>query len=294
MPRAVIEAGIVQSEDALTDVLTDDALAGDYRVFQRKGGHRYSLDDTLTAWVAARARPEAPCALDLGCGIGSVLLMTAYALPRARLFGLEAQAVSFDLAERNIARNGLRGRVCAELGDMRDPATLDRLLAANGGRFELVTGTPPYLPQEHGTLPPDSQKAHARFELRGGVEAYIAAAAHVVAPAGRLVVCAGARADERVLSAAAAHGLRVLEKLPVIPSPLKGVLFSVWTLGASTAFPLKAPLFEKAPFMARDQAGARTQAALELRTFFGLPNPVDEANSPRVRARGRASREGSR
>jgi tRNA1Val (adenine37-N6)-methyltransferase len=294
MPRAVIDPGTTQAKDVLTDVVTDDALAGDYRVFQRKGGHRYSLDDTLTAWVAARARPEAPSAVDLGCGIGSVLLMTAYALPHARLYGLEAQAISFELAERNIARNGLDGRVCAELGDMRDPATLDRLLAANGGRFELVTGTPPYLPQEHGTLPPDSQKAHARFELRGGVEAYIDAAARVLAPAGRFVVCAGARADDRVLSAAAAHGLHVLEKLPVIPSPLKGVLFSVWTLSTSAAFPLKPPLVEGSPFMARDQAGARTQAALELRSFFGLPNPVDEANSPRVRARGRAPREGSR
>jgi tRNA1Val (adenine37-N6)-methyltransferase len=185
----------------MDDELTDDALAGELRVFQRKHGHRYSLDDTLTAWTAAVAQPSAGCALDLGCGIGSVLLMLAHALPSARLFGLEAQAQSFDLVCKNVARNDLGGRVRPAHGDMRDPAALDALLERNGGQFQLVTGTPPYLPKEHGTLPPDSQKAHARFELRGGVEAYIGAAARVLAPGGTFVVCAGARVKRHASTA---------------------------------------------------------------------------------------------
>lgn len=274
---------------ASNEALTDDALAGDLRVFQRKHGHRYSLDDTLTAWVAARARRDARCALDLGCGIGSVLLMLAHALPQARLFGLEAQAQSFDLATQNIARNGLGARVSATYGDLRDMAKLDALVADNGGRFELVTGTPPYLPKEHGTLPPDPQKAHARFELRGGVEAYVAAAARVLAPGGTFVVCAGARGDQRVHDAAGEHGLHVHEKLAAIPSPIKGVLFSVWTLGATAE-----PYIERAPFVARSESGARTEQALALRSFFGLPNPLAEPESPRLRARGRSPRESPR
>lgn len=271
------------------DALTDDALAGELRVFQRKHGHRYSLDDTLTAWTAALARPNAACALDLGCGIGSVLLMLAHALPGARLFGLEAQAQSFELVCKNVARNQLEARVRPAHGDMRERAALDGLVEQNGGRFELVTGTPPYLPKEHGTLPPDSQKAHARFELRGGVEAYIAAAAHVLAPGGTFVVCAGARGDERVRSAAVEHGLHVHARLAAVPSPIKEPLFSVWTLGT-----MPAPFVEREPFVARDAAGARTEQALALRSFFGLANPVDEPNSPRLRARGRAPRTESR
>jgi tRNA1(Val) A37 N6-methylase TrmN6 len=274
---------------ATNDELTDDALAGELRVFQRKHGHRYSLDDTLTAWTAAVARPGAARALDLGCGIGSVLLMLAHALPSARLFGLEAQAQSFDLVCKNVARNGLGARVQPAHGDMRDPAALDALVAQNGGRFELVTGTPPYLPKEHGTLPPDSQKAHARFELRGGVEAYIGAAARVLAPGGTFVVCAGARGDERVRGAAREHGLHVHARLAAIPSPLKGVLFSVWTLGTEPA-----DFVEREPFVARDATGARTEQARALRSFFGLPNPVDEPDSPRLRSRSQAARTESR
>ena len=69
-------------------------LTGDWRVYQRDGGHRWSTDDMVTSWVAGRvlrdvllpaaaaaAGPSTPLALrylDLGCGIGSVLMMTAW------------------------------------------------------------------------------------------------------------------------------------------------------------------------------------------------------------------------
>jgi tRNA1(Val) A37 N6-methylase TrmN6 len=266
--------------------LTDDALAGELRVFQRRNGHRYSLDDTLTAWVAARARPRAESALDLGCGIGSVLLMLAYKLRTARLCGLEAQVQSHALASSNIARNGLAARVRATLGDLRERASLDALRAENLGQpFELITGTPPYLPKEHGTLPPDAQRAHARFELRGGVEAYVAAAAGLLAPSGVFVICAGVRTAERLERAAQDAHLYIHSAMPVIPSVAKGELFAVWTLGASAL-----PRAQELPFIARDEHGARTQAALEVRSFFGLPITSGEAPSPLLRPRGRARR----
>jgi tRNA1(Val) A37 N6-methylase TrmN6 len=42
--------------------------------------------------------------LDLGCGIGSVLLMLAWRFPDAAVVGVEAQALSLDLARRSIGR----------------------------------------------------------------------------------------------------------------------------------------------------------------------------------------------
>src|SRR5204863_452622 len=52
-------------------------LAGDWRILQRLDGHRWSLDDLVTAWFAARLLEEAPArtVLDLGCGIGAVLML---------------------------------------------------------------------------------------------------------------------------------------------------------------------------------------------------------------------------
>src|SRR5262249_36290414 len=78
---------------------TLDHLAGEWKIFQLKGGHRFSADDVLTAWIASRARPDALRILDLGSGIGSVGLLTLFRLGLgARLVGVEVQEVSLDLA----------------------------------------------------------------------------------------------------------------------------------------------------------------------------------------------------
>ncbi|MBX3249748.1 MAG: methyltransferase, partial [Myxococcales bacterium] len=114
------------------DPLSDDALTGDFRIWQRVRGHRYSLDDVLTAREAldAVAGRVLGRACDLGCGIGSVLLMVAWARPELPLVGIEAQDVSFGLARRNVARNHLEARVRLVHGDLRDVAT--RVAALEG------------------------------------------------------------------------------------------------------------------------------------------------------------------
>ncbi len=259
------------------DELTDDAIAGTYRVWQRRRGHRYSLDDVVTAWEAAQAVPEVDgtlSCLDLGCGIGSVLIMLAHRFPTARFVGVEAQEISYELVQRNVARNGLGDRVVLRRADLRDH---DALRALPGAPFDLITGTPPYFDPKDGTLPPDSQKAHARAELRGGVEDYLAAAATVLAPAGRVVVCAGARAPERALDGGQAAGLSALRRRDVIPrAGKKGPLFGVFTFAGGAEHP---DSFEHSkPLVARDEDGGRTPAAHDLRRFFGLP--VNEAEAP--------------
>jgi len=98
-------------------------LAGDWRVLQRTDGHRFSLDDLVTAAFAARMMAVPPARLlDLGCGIGSVLMFLAWRFPAAACVGIEAQALSAELARRSIAHNGAAARCEVRLGDLRDPA----------------------------------------------------------------------------------------------------------------------------------------------------------------------------
>src|SRR5262245_27407238 len=54
-------------------------LAGEWRILQRLDGHRWSLDDLVTAWVAADELAAEPPErmVDLGCGIGTVLMLLA-------------------------------------------------------------------------------------------------------------------------------------------------------------------------------------------------------------------------
>lgn len=243
--------------------LTSDAITADYRLWQRRRGHRLSLDDVATAWEAARARPDAARYLDLGCGVGSVLLMVAWRLPAAEVFGIEAQEVSFALAQRNVADNGLGGRVALSHGDLREVTG-----EWPHGPCDLVSGTPPYLPLGTALVSPDPQRAAARIELRGGVEDYLAAAARVMAPRGRVVVCADGRAPERALRGAKVVGLVPLRRLDVIArAGATGPLFSVWTCG----FEGGGGEMEHVAITMRDARGERTAESRAMRAFFGLP-----------------------
>ncbi|MET0339766.1 MAG: methyltransferase [Polyangiales bacterium] len=252
--------------------LTDDQITGASRILQRRHGHRYSLDDVLTAWEAASLAPDARACLELGSGIGSVLLMLAYKLPDARFVAIEAQRNAFALLRENVQRNQLDARVRTVHGDLRaeTPALAER--------FDLVTGTPPYVPPGSATPSHDAQKAYARQEFRGGVEAYLAAAGSVLAPRGIAVVCGDARTPERFFAGAASAGLTVFRRRDAVPRAGKGALFSVFSCQRADA-PAR-PFEHLPPWIARDAEGARTEAYLSVRAFFGIAAPVDEPPSP--------------
>jgi tRNA1(Val) A37 N6-methylase TrmN6 len=280
---------------AVDSELSDDALTDRVRVLQRRRGHRYSIDDVITARLAIEVRPDARSYLDLGCGIGSVLLMVGDRLPEVEGAGIEAQLESFALAERNVARNGLSRRLRVYDGDLRDATLLARVragqpLAAADG-FDLVTGTPPYKALGTASISPDPQRAHARVELRGGVEAYALAASQLLAADGRFVMCAESGLEARVRSGASAARLRILSCLDVVPAAGKGSLFAVYCFARETAPPSAVGLFARESLVLRDAAGARTPAANALRAFFGMPSNPSEAPSPPSPTRnGRPSR----
>ncbi len=251
--------------------LTHDAITASFRILQRAHGHRYAIDDVLTAWEAVHAMPSAARCLDLGSGIGSVLLMVAYKLPDAHFVAVEAQRNSHQLLCQNIAGNGLTARAKAVHADLRDSVGQ----APVEGPFDLITGTPPYATPGTATPSSDAQRAYARQEFRGGVEAYLTAAAPVLSPHGRLVVCADARFPERVLKFADRVGLVTHRQLDMVPrAGAAGPLFSVFTLAhagvpaATTADVARA----RATWVARDADGTRSRDYRDVRAFFGLPS----------------------
>lgn len=218
------------------------------------------MDDLVTAAEASRVDPPTR-ACDLGCGIGSVLMMVAWSFERARLVGVEAQSVSAALCRRSLALNGLADRVELREGDLRDPEALPE------GPFDLVTGTPPYFRPEQGVVSDRPQRGPCRFELRGGVEAYFAAAARLVAPRGRFVVCEDARQRDRVETAAAEAGFGIHRCLEVTPKDGKAPLFSVFTCGRDV------PMHpEDAHLVVRDARDRFTPEFRQLRERMGLPS----------------------
>lgn len=182
---------------------TRDAFCGDWFLWQRRRGHRTSTDDMLTAWLATRVSHTPPERyLDLGCGIGSVLLLTAHALRPGWSIGVEAQAQSARMAARTIDELPMS----APTLHVRQ-ADIRALDPARTGRFPLITGSPPYLPEGSGVQSPDPQRAACRFELRGGIEDYCHTAAALLAPGGHFVVVFQSTWHDRVISAATQAGL---------------------------------------------------------------------------------------
>ncbi|MFN8543743.1 MAG: methyltransferase [Candidatus Binatia bacterium] len=238
-------------------------LSGDWRILQRVGGHRWSLDDLVTAWFAAREVAAAPPVrlVDLGCGIGTVLLLLGWRFPTTRGAGIEAQAVSVELARRSIAWNGADDRLAVRHGDLRDPAALSDV-----GPVELVTGTPPYLRPGTATESAREQWGPCHVEHRGGIEAYAAAAARLLAPGAPFVACEQTAQWERVAVAAARAGLGVARRMDVVPRDGKAALFSVFALRAGATAPCVEP-----PLVVRDRAGRRTAAFTAIRAEMGLP-----------------------
>jgi tRNA1(Val) A37 N6-methylase TrmN6 len=240
-------------------------LAGDWRILQLVRGHRWSLDDLVTAWFAAEVVGATPPRrfADLGCGIGAVLLLLAWRFPEARGVGVEAQTISVDLARRSVAWNGVDGRCQVRRGDLRDAGSLPE-----GGVFDLVTATPPYLPlgTAHGSR--RAQWAGCHLEQRGGIEEYCAAAARLLTPGGWFVTCAGNAQRDRVADGARRAGLSVVRRRDVIPRAGKGVLFSVHALRAGGAAVAEVA---NEPLVVRDATGRRTAAFHAVRGAMGMP-----------------------
>jgi tRNA1Val (adenine37-N6)-methyltransferase len=236
-------------------------LSGDWRLFQKLEGHRWSVDDLVTAFTAAERfetlRALGPVrALDLGCGLGSVLLMVAWRAPDFDVTGVEAQPERAAMARRSIAYNGVSDRCRVIDGDLRDTSL--------GRHFQLVTGTPPYFPRGTGTEAAADHVSACRFEHRGGVEAYLEAADRHLHDDGEFVMCAAQLEDTRVLKIRTplhARGMRHL-----IPRIGKAPLITIWrfsrTPGALTRDEL----------VVRDECGQWTQAFRRVRRELGLPD----------------------
>jgi tRNA1Val (adenine37-N6)-methyltransferase len=240
-------------------------LAGHWRILQRIDGHRWSLDDLVTAWFAVRqtrAHPPGHVA-DLGCGIGAVLMLVAWCFPKARCIGVEAQEISVELARRSLAWNGIEGRCAVRAGDLRDPSIL-----SEGPIFDLVTGTPPYLPPGTAIESRRIQRGPCHFERRGGIEAYCTAAARLMSRGGRFVTCAASIQAGRVARGADAAGLAIVDRLDVIPREGKLSLFSVYAMARATEGAVQLPA---GTLVVRDRAGQRTLAFRKMRGEMGMP-----------------------
>ena len=194
--------------------------------YYRPLGHQTSTDDVLVACLASK--PELLFSdsssgsrgveryLDLGCGIGSTLLLVHHNTRPSLSVGIEGQAVSYAMLSQTVRElpDGEGAGIQVILGDLRE--AVPALLAESS--FDLITANPPFSKQASGGHCKDDQRTFARFEMRGGVEDYCMCAAKLLRPGGRFVLAFWHKEDglTRVQRASCAAGLRVVRRVDVL------------------------------------------------------------------------------
>ena len=107
---------------------------GRYRLTQSDACFKLGRDSVLLARFCTLRPRWSVC--DLGCGVGSLLLLLSQREEALDRVGVELDPVAAGLARRNLSDNGLEGQVLT--GDLRDRTLL------KGDRFQLVIANPPY------------------------------------------------------------------------------------------------------------------------------------------------------
>lgn len=162
----------------------DTLLDGKLRIRQPGKGYRFSVDALLLAQFAAVTAGEH--VLDLGAGCGVISLILAYQNPNIRITAVEIQPELAQLAQHNIAANGLEKRVQLICGDLRE-LSLQQL----GNAVDRVIANPPFRKKESGRINPHLQMAAARHEILVTIRDLVQSASRLLRKGGRFDVIYG-------------------------------------------------------------------------------------------------------
>jgi len=149
------------------------------KVIQGAKGYRFSIDPILLANLVHP--PHKGKTLDLGAGCGILGLILARIHRDITITGVEIQPQLATRARRNVALNNLEDRI--EILEGSYSHIKNHLPESS---FHYVITNPPYRKLGTGRINPLKEKAIARHELHGGLEALMKAVHHVLMPKGKL------------------------------------------------------------------------------------------------------------
>jgi tRNA1(Val) A37 N6-methylase TrmN6 len=201
-----------------TSVTEDHLLGGKVTLRQPAKGYRAGLDAALLA-AACDAKPDERV-IDVGCGVGAVMLAAAARRPGARFVGVERDAPALALARANIDVNRLGERVEAVAGDVADPRGV-----WGETRFDAGLSNPPFFDGRAAIRGPHPAK-QAAFIAEDGLSAWIAYLLAAVRDGGTITVVhrTDRLADLLRLLATKAGSLQIRPIHPYADEPASRVL----------------------------------------------------------------------
>jgi tRNA1(Val) A37 N6-methylase TrmN6 len=139
------------------DVTTDKFLGGELVIRQPKNGYRAGIDAVLLGTAASTI--HANDIVELGCGVGTALLITAKQRqknnPVRKGLGIEIDHIAASLALKNIVANGFGNDLQVE--------TANGLVAnsTNENSFELAVSNPPFFDDGNSIRAPSTTRETA-------------------------------------------------------------------------------------------------------------------------------------
>jgi tRNA1(Val) A37 N6-methylase TrmN6 len=202
------------------------------------------MDAALLA--AACDAGEGERVLEVGCGVGAVMLAAAARRPGAHFIGLESDPAALAIAGANIALNAMAERVVAQAGDVAAPFSQLGLPA-----FDAVIANPPFF-DDAGALRAPHPAKRAAWIAAEGLAVWLAFLLKAVRQGGSITLIhrADRLADILGLLAPRAGSFQIRAVQPFAEAPAKRVLVRAVKSG-------KAPLQVLPPLVVHERGGGK-------------------------------------
>jgi len=184
----------------MKSLTTDSFFNGCIQVKQNRSGYRFSMDAVLLAWYADPGPDDT--ILDLGTGCGIIPMILAYRNPEVNIYGIEVQKELANIANLNIAENGMESQITILCRDMKTLKHED-----TSGPVDLVISNPPFRKSKSGRINPNQQRAIARHEIKTTLYDVIETARRMLKTSGRFVMVYPAARMTDILTQMRASGI---------------------------------------------------------------------------------------
>ena len=168
-------------------------------LYQPDAGYCYNSDSIFLYDFIGGFRPRGRM-LDVGAGCGVVGLLVARDHPAVALEAVEKQEAFVQYAQKNAQVNGIGYRMYH--GDF--------LEFADPQGYEYIVSNPPFY-HEGASRSQEAMLHTARYNIHLPIDAFIAHAAKLLRPQGRLILCYDPQQFAHLCSACERAGLRVVD-----------------------------------------------------------------------------------
>ena len=217
---------------------TDDLGLNGLKLIQDTDLFCFGTDSVLLSDFARAA--SGSTVVDLCTGNGIIPVLLSAKTKAKKIYGIELQKPSFDLAVRNAELNALSERVEFINDDVKNWSEYFA-----HGSIDVVTCNPPYMPANSGFTNPKDEKAIARHEIMINIEGIIEVSSKLLKFGGHIYMVHRADRLCDIISAMRNHRIEPKRLAFIHPSPEKApnLILVDGMLGANPSLKIENPIY---------------------------------------------------